>query len=96
MWVSGNRTLWTLHTSDPRHFGTILLGPNCPNTLTKDRLDLSAKVPDNIRPRYNKQADSIIPYLCDVGFNTTNGYQPSVEEVRNVVPPPQPTREVFL
>jgi len=46
----GNRTLWTLDTSDPRHFGTILVGPNCPDNSAlvpkcpKDRSDLSAEL----------------------------------------------------
>jgi len=41
------RTLWTQDTSDLGHFGTSLVGPNCPDRLAlvpkcpKDSLDLS-------------------------------------------------------
>ena len=32
-WDIGNRTLRTQDSSDPRHFGTTLVGPKCPDTL---------------------------------------------------------------
>jgi len=48
--AQGNQILRTQNSSDPRHFGTIVVGPNCPDTSApvpkcpKDSSDLSAKL----------------------------------------------------
>jgi len=50
LWCAKLRTLWTQETSDPGHFGTGLLGPNCPDRSAlvpkcrQDSLDLSAEL----------------------------------------------------
>ena len=46
----GNQKLWTQDSSDPRHLGTGLVGPSCPDTSApvlkspKDSSDISAEL----------------------------------------------------
>jgi len=66
LYIKELRTLRTQDTSDPGHFGTSLVGPNCPDRSAlvpkcpKDSSDLSAELS---RPKCR----SVLPVFDDYG-----------------------------
>ena len=68
------RTLRTQDTSDPGHFGTSLVGPNCPERSAlvpkcpKDSSDLSAELSC---PMYRTIICRAIPVYCQIGHMST-------------------------